>query len=423
MKKLFLCLISLLLCGINIKPVLAFPPASSMMLLLMSSNSVAVEIAAGLEPSEIKFSDSQTACTINVSAPTIGSCYGKTVAVTRTTVSTVATPPNDTYIYTVTWRNPVSHTYFDVTIKPITQTWLDYWSDLYVSETNTLATAGTNTIKRELLDLNHIQFRTQVTRQFGLDSETKSIWSKVPSPNPGRISGDVYARSNTINVGRFTLDPRSVVAGNDLGVGTQTAAKQLKPYSINWDLMSKKLDRDFEKFSKEKAIDLPASTIYGTYYLNTRAQDPTSDQEKKYPEGGLWKYKNTSINIGDDTRTLTYHDQGTFLLEGDVIIGNNIIAADETTDFLFIFAKGDVEISDSVRQLKAVIYSTGSITLKSNFGDKSGPIEIKGMLIAKNNIILPSGDHKKSNIIYDNNIPRSLPCFSSLQEIIRFELP
>lgn len=339
-------------------------------------------------------------------------------------VPTAATPPNDTYIYTVTWQKPVPNTYFDVTIKPITQTWLNYWSDLYVSEaSSTLAIAGNNTIKRELSDPHYIQFKTQVTRQLGLNSGTKSIWSKVPSPNPGRISGDVYARSTAINVGRFTLDPRSVVAGNDLGVGTQTAAKQLKPYSINWDLMSKKLDRDFEKFSKEKAIDLPASTIYGTYYLNTRAQDPTSDQEKKYPEGGLWKYKNTSINIGDDTRTLTYHDQGTFLLEGDVIINNDIIAADETTDFLFIFAKGDVEISDSVRQLKAVIYSTGSITLKSNSGNKSGPIEIKGMLIAKNDIILPSGGHKNSNIIYDNNIPRSLPCFSSLQEIIRFELP
>lgn len=421
---MFLCLISLLLCGINIKPVLAFPPASSMMLLLMPSNSVAVEIAAGLEPSEIKFSGSQAACTINALKLTIDSCPGKTVKITRMIVPTAATPPNDTYIYTVTWQKPVPNTYFDVTIKPITQTWLNYWSDLYVSEaSSTLAIAGNNTIKRELSDPHYIQFKTQVTRQLGLNSGTKSIWSKVPSPNPGRISGDVYARSTAINVGRFTLDPRSVVAGNDLGVGTQTAAKQLKPYSINWDLMSKKLDRDFEKFSKEKAIDLPASTIYGTYYLNTRAQDPTSDQEKKYPEGGLWKYKNTSINIGDDTRTLTYHDQGTFLLEGDVIINNDIIAADETTDFLFIFAKGDVEISDSVRQLKAVIYSTGSITLKSNSGNKSGPIEIKGMLIAKNDIILPSGGHKNSNIIYDNNIPRSLPCFSSLQEIIRFELP
>lgn len=269
--------------------------------------------------------------------------------------------------------------------------------------------------------------------------EKGTIWlgdrSASASTTPAAIVGDIYSSSN-INLPSYFVDNKSIVAfGKNL---TDTAsfksvpAHLLPDYAsaagpdIKWtssitDNLYSQLERNIKQLENDRA-KTPTRTNVAIWNLQSGNDDPGGSVESKPPpEGGVWR---VAGNYTIPASGVTFSGKGTIIVNGKLTVNGPInidLNNPENIVGFIVKGAGGIEIKPGASRIYAILYAHGGgLTMTSN---NSMQYTVKGLLAARDNVVLPNSFATGSTITYDTRFAKSpLPGFKHLQELVRGEL-
>jgi len=123
---------------------------------------------------------------------------------------------------------------------------------------------------------------------------------------------------------------------------------------LNWNSVTKQMDRNISRLNKEKIRSSNKSgsrTLSGNQNINPSGK----------PEGDAWLVQG-DLSIGGVNNELTVNGKGTYIVEGNLLINNNISYANNFSSIGFI-VNGDIIIDSRVNALRGAYYAPNGKTI------------------------------------------------------------
>lgn len=125
---------------------------------------------------------------------------------------------------------------------------------------------------------------------------------------------------------------------------------------LSWDTVTKQMDKNIRRLNKEK---IKSSNIKGPTTLSG-TQNINSSRK---PEGDTWLIQG-DLTIGDANNALMVNGKGTYIVEGNLFINNNVDYANKFSSIGFIVS-GNIIIDSRVNSLRGAYYApNGKIVFK-----------------------------------------------------------
>lgn len=479
MKKI-LWLMIVIISLVPFNTAFAVPPATN--LFLFYQRKVVDTLPAGLKIDSITISQGvrsqclgcggQVLIVGNSYPIKLGGVNKGSIVISVNNVGTFHPTNTTTSQYTVSWvKIPFgTKAVMKIKTKAIDKTWMNLFKFSAVDQTNqtkcnmdAIGGVEEGSVCRNWSDRNYLILKNIVKIYWTL-GRTKVDFdeSKIYSPNPGTIYGDIYSgKVGELKLGDYLIEENSILAsggdisGNKLGTLGQRFSNYVSQ-GLDWNKVKATLDKTRQQLINErvkywcgtfkanpKSSCAGVTTISGTWNLQNgrdgiKAVDPSTLPFSGYnnnPEGDVW-YVRGDLTIGDKTMPLgngnvTYKGRGTVIVDGNLNFDRDLVP--DTTDpnamIGFLVTKNvNFNCSPSgatgalAETVQAEVLSRGNITVASRVvGGENYPLDFIGLLAAVGNISLVQGNgaieknSAGSSFSYDGRIIKNpLPGFKAL---------
>lgn len=235
----------------------------------------------------------------------------------------------------------------------------------------------------------------------------------------------------------FSLGASSLAVGGSIDVdgGTKLQQYLASPTIISWSSISNTLNGLFNKGTL-LGTSMDTQGFNGKQYtpnnwnLNASFADPvvgTSSSFSFPPEGKIWKVIATdpNFNIGNGNGVTTFSGSGTIVFTGDQdinLIFKQPVACSPGTRLAFI-TKGNITFEARASDGYKVSVGCGAyISLNGNIDFAPSTVkegDLKGIFVAKNNIILPDSENLTGSFIIDRDDLFASNPTSLLRELLK----
>ena len=196
---------------------------------------------------------------------------------------------------------------------------------------------------------------------------------------PGNsIVGDAYSNSSYLNNFAFygrnlnqSRSPNPPGTGYTWGTGSYTLNKEAQAsydgsQRAYFDSRITLLNGEGQQIS---VANLTNATSWRLQNGSTVIDQNNTASAASYPEGKVWSVEPGNVILA---RTITYHDKGTIIINGDLTLNPDVsIVPQSNNDFLGIIVKGKLTFSGR-NKAQMANFTTGNIIISANYVDAIG---------------------------------------------------